>query len=244
METALRSNEQRAPSLKRFIWGNIFALCALVVAYIVVTLFFVASIIDPSVIGSFIGAVVIISGPIVVGQSYCLALVRLRGAQIRRAFAEVFIFQLVAIFVMTILSAILATIWPDTFSFDLSIVFNQGYPWIDDVIGILPAITFTYLLITAVFSGVVTWCALLVVPWRDVRVEPISTQRQLLVFGAMLGSATALGILWFAWMPPIFSQFSYGSALSPLLPLLLICVPLLMLMAIGAIATWRSLTQP
>src|SRR5215469_11021420 len=106
METALRSNEQRAPSLKRFIWGNIFALCALVVAYIVVTLFFVASIIDPSVIGSFIGAVVIISGPIVVGQGYRRGVVHLRDANLRHAFAEVCIRVLVAICVRTILRAV------------------------------------------------------------------------------------------------------------------------------------------
>jgi hypothetical protein len=239
METVLRSNEQKAPSLKRFVWGNIFALCAIIVVYIGVTVYVVYSSFQSIQTGSFLLEVVIITSPIVVAQSYCLALVRLRSATNRRVLAEVFIFQITLFFALVILSVILTTLWPDTFSTEQPLIFYQGY-LIDSLFSAIPIIMIVYVISAIIFSGAVTGCALLAAPWHDMQVEPISRRQLLLTFGALFGSAIALGLLWLAWMPGIVNQTSGDSTFAIWLVLLLF-LPAIMLVAIGGVATWRSL---
>jgi hypothetical protein len=243
MESTLPSSRSATLSLKRFVWGNIFAPFALIVAFYGQVLFLLDGINQAAPMGNLLAEVIIYAGSIIVAQSYCLALVRLRSARIRRVLAEVIAFQFVALFAMTIFIIMLTAIWPDLFSLNLAFIFDQGYSWVFYVIGALPVITFVYLFMAVISSAVVAGCTMLVANWRDMRVEPISIQRLLLVFGAMFGSASVLGMLWLVWMPGIVNQTSGDPIFVILLVLLLLFLPAIMLVAIGAVASWRSIAQ-
>jgi hypothetical protein len=243
METAITAHGQTSVSLKRFVWGNICTLCAIIVTFIGMTFFFASNINGGTVIDNLVVEMTIFTGPIVVAQSYCLALARLRNAPRQRVLAEVFIFQLATLFALTIAITILATISPTTLTFNQAFTFEQGYSTIGYVLSFMPIVIIGYLPITLVSSGVVVLGTSLVAPWRNFPAEPLSSRQLLLTFGALFGSAIAIGLLWFAWVSSIVNQTSGASTVVIILVLLLLFLPAIMLVAIGAVAAWRSLTQ-